>query len=65
MFIAVQSARATLDVAKGAGLNELKVHTFIGGMSLREKLTLQQKIKIHFIELIFYRKNFIEQIYEL
>ena len=28
--IAVQGARAVLDVAKGANMDELKVHTFIG-----------------------------------
>ena len=28
--IAVQGARAVLDVAKGAKMDELKVHTFIG-----------------------------------
>ena len=31
--IAVQGARAVLDVAKGAKMDELKVHTFIGNYS--------------------------------
>ena len=46
IFSAVQSARATLDVAKGAGLDDLKVHTFIGGMSVRDDQVKAKKCHI-------------------
>ena len=44
--IAVQGARAILDVAKGAGMDELKVHTFIGGMSLTDDIVKAKKCHI-------------------
>ena len=44
--IAVQGARAVLDVAKGADMNELKVHTFIGGMNLSDDVVKAKKCHI-------------------
>jgi len=44
--IAVQGARAVLDVAKGAKMDELKVHTFIGGMSTTDDMVKAKKCHI-------------------
>ena len=44
--IAVQGARAVLDVAKGEDWNELKVHTFIGGMSINDDIVKAKKCHI-------------------